>query len=177
MLRSRQYIHWGLGIRTGVGVSVSEQSRGLGIQTISLFVRIPRPWDQNIGKNSKMSFLCFQASYRGSEKVHELSIFIPLKKLINFMFLQIFTPVRIPRPPRQKNCGNIKLINWFWLSAYGEFLNLCRTSVACLEAEKSQFTVFSNFSIFWGVSVTERGSRYPNNSDTEIPVYSSIINN
>ena len=46
-------IHWGLGIRiriprrldirTGWGVSVSEQNRRLGIQTISLFVRIPRP--------------------------------------------------------------------------------------------------------------------------------------
>ncbi len=29
---------------------------GLCIQTISLFVRIPIPWDQNIGKNSKMAF-------------------------------------------------------------------------------------------------------------------------
>ena len=26
-------VHWGLGIRTGSGVSVSEQNRGLGIQT------------------------------------------------------------------------------------------------------------------------------------------------
>ena len=50
--------------------------------------------------------------------------------------LSIRTGVRIPRPLKSKSCQKHKINAGFGRSEYGEFKNLCKTSLSSLEAEK-----------------------------------------
>ena len=104
----------GFGIRTRWGDSVSGQNSGLAIRTNRQNVRIPR---LTVG----------------------LGIRTPVPIQRNW--------VRIPRPLRS-NIGMIKklpkqIINTrFGRSEYGELRNLCKTSLASLEAEKRPLYCF-----------------------------------
>jgi len=67
-------IHWGLGIRTKQGFQNPNKKEK---------VRIPRPWNQNIAKNNKMTF----SAYKQARQVLRRFLSIHIQTLPPIMYL------------------------------------------------------------------------------------------